>query len=308
MVRRNCASQIIPAIRYVLPAQIVGHVDELMSDEIKQQKAINRKMFLKILENTRYLARQGLAFRVHNDSNGNFIQLMKLRSLDCPQIEQWMKKKMDTYLSHHIQDELLFLMSSHILRNLSKKICDSGCFTLMCDECTDISNKEHLTICIRWVDENLHDHESFIGLYQVNDITSETLTNSIKDALLQIQIDLSMCRGQCYDGASNMSGVKHGVAAQITNTEKRAVYMHCYAHALNLAIGYTVKQSKVCCEALEIAYEISKLIKFSPKRNASFNVIKARITEDDDFKGGIRTFCPTRWTVRGNAVGSILEN
>ena len=122
-------------------------------------------------------------------------------------------------------------MSSHILRNLSKKICDSGCFTLMCDECTDISNKEQLTICIRWVDKNLHDHESFIGLYQVNDITSETLTNSIKDALLQVQIDLSMCRGQCYDGASNMSGVKHGVAAQITSTEKRAVYMHCYAQA-----------------------------------------------------------------------------
>ena len=87
-----CHKEAIEAM-YMLPAQIVGHVDELMSDEIKQQKAINRKMFLKILENTRYLARQGLAFRGHDDSNGNFIQLMKLRSLDCPQIEQWMKKK-----------------------------------------------------------------------------------------------------------------------------------------------------------------------------------------------------------------------
>ena len=36
--------------------------------------------------------------------------------------------------------------------------------------------------------------------------------------------------------------------------------MHCYVHALNLAVSYTVKQSKVCCEALEVAYEISKLI------------------------------------------------
>ena len=76
-----------------------------------------------------------------------------------------------------------------------------------------------------------------------------------------------MCRGQCYDGASNMSGVKNSVAAQITSTEKRAVYIHCYGHALNLAVSYTAKQSKVCCEALEVAYEIRKLIKFSPKRN-----------------------------------------
>ena len=77
--------------------------------------------------------------------------------------------------------------------------------------------------------------------------------------------------------------------------------MHCYAHAL--AVSYIVKQSKVCCEALEVAYEISKLIKFSPKRNASFNAIKAQIADEDGFKGGICTFCPTRWTVRGNAVG-----
>ena len=127
----------------------------------------------------------------------------------------------------------------HILRSLSKKIHDSGSFTLMCNECMDISNKEYLTICLRWVDQNLHDHKNFIGLYQVNGITADTLTDSIKDVLLQLQIDLSMCRGQCYDGASNMSYIKNSVAAQITSTEKWAVYMHCYAYALNLAFRYS---------------------------------------------------------------------
>ena len=95
-----------------------------------------------------------------------------------------MKKKTDTYLSHGIHNEILFLMSSHhILRNLSEKIHISGSFTLMCDECIDISNKEQFTICLRWVDQNLHDHENF-SLYQVNDITADTFTDSIKDALL----------------------------------------------------------------------------------------------------------------------------
>ena len=69
-------------------------------------------------------------------------------------------------------------------------------------------------------DQNFHDHKNDIGLYQVNDIAADTLTDSIKDALLQLQIDLSMWQGQCYDGASNMSGVKNGVGAQITSTEK----------------------------------------------------------------------------------------
>ena len=42
------------------------------------------------------------------------------------------------------------------------------------------------------------------------------------------------CRGQCYDGASNMHGARKGVAAIITQEESRALYTHCYDHALNL--------------------------------------------------------------------------
>ena len=42
------------------------------------------------------------------------------------------------------------------------------------------------------------------------------------------------CRGQCYDGASNMHGARKGVAAIITQEESRALYTHCYGHALNL--------------------------------------------------------------------------
>ena len=54
----ECHKEAIDAL-CLLPPQIVGHMDELMSDEIKQQRAVNRKLFMKILENTRYLEHQG---------------------------------------------------------------------------------------------------------------------------------------------------------------------------------------------------------------------------------------------------------
>ena len=292
----------------LLPNQLLGNVDDLLSQEIREQKADNRNMFMKILQNIRFLARQGLPLRSHEEADSNFLQLFRLRGLDCPLIEPWMKKKSDKYLSHAIQNECLLLLSSHILRNVANRIRESGCFTIMADECSDVSNKEQLTICIRWVDQDLKDHESFIGLFQVDDITADFLTHAIKVALTQNGLNLSSCRGQCYDGGSNMSGARNGVASQITRVEKRALYMHCYGHALNLAVGQTVKQSKICCEALEVAFEITKLIKFSPKRNALFNKIKADVAEEDSSSVGIRTFCPTRWTVRGNSIGTILEN
>ena len=140
-------------------------------------------------------------------------------------------------------------------------------------------------------------------------INADCLVQSIKDALLRINVQLSQCRGQCYDGASNMSESRSGVATQISREEKRALYTHCFWHALNLAVVDAIKQSKVCRDAMETAFEITKLIKFSPKRNAAFDRIKAEPKEEESGIGvGIRTFCPTRWTVRGNAIESILEN
>ena len=36
-----------------------------------------------------------------------------------------------------------------------------------------------------------------------------------------------------------MTGAKKGVAKQIQNIEKRAIFIHCYSRVLNLACGDT---------------------------------------------------------------------
>ena len=75
------------------PAQ-VGDIGEQLSTRYKEEKAENRDILLKILGNTRFLARQGLAFRGSgDDENSNFIQLLRLRGDDDDRISQWMKKK-----------------------------------------------------------------------------------------------------------------------------------------------------------------------------------------------------------------------
>ena len=43
-----------------------------------------------------------------------------------------------------------------------------------------------------------------------------------------MNLSISNCQGQCYDGASNMSGIRHGVATQFLSDESRALYNHCY--------------------------------------------------------------------------------
>ena len=147
--------------------------------------------------------------------------------------------------------------------------------------------------------------KDFFGLYQVPDITADTLVSAIKDTLIRINLSLKQCRGQCYDGASNMAGNLGSVAKKITNKEKRALFCHCYGHSLNLAALDAIKGCKVMSDALDTTFEISKLLKFSPKREKIFEDIKQEVAPDCP---GFRVLCPTRWTVRGESLQSVIAN
>ena len=64
-----------------------------------------------------------------------------------------------------------------------------------------------------------------------------------------------------------MLGAKSGVAKQLTDEEPRALYTHYYGH---VACSDAIKQCKLLRDTLDSTYEITKLIKLSPRRNAIF--------------------------------------
>ena len=62
-------------------------------------------------------------------------------------------------------------------------------------------------------------------------------------------------------------------------------------------------------DALETTHGITKLITFSPKREAIFRAFKQENDlESNSSSIGIRVLCPTRRTVRADSLSSILEN
>ena len=77
-------------------------------------------------------------------------------------------------------------------------------------------------------------------------IDADSLVFAIRGLLLQMNVNIANCCGQCYDGASIMSGACKDVAKLINQEESCVIYMHCYGHALNLAVGDCMKSSKIC--------------------------------------------------------------
>ena len=83
------------------------------------------------------------------------------------------------------------------------------------------------------------------------------------------------------------------------------MYTHCYGHALSLAAGDTVRQSRLLHDTLDITGEMSKLLKYSPCHDTLFEQLKSEIAPSQP---GLRKLCPTRWTVRASSLDSVLNN
>ena len=98
-----------------------------------------------------------------------------------------------------------------------------------------------------------------MGQYSVPSIDADMLVTVIKDDFLRLTLSFNRLHGQCYDGASAMSGSRNGIAKCISDLEPRAFFTHCYGHALNLAASDTIRQSKVMKDALDTTREIIKL-------------------------------------------------
>lgn len=110
--------------------------------------------------------------------------------------------------------------------------------------------------------------------------------------------------GQGYDGASNMSGHIKGVQTIIRAQYPKALYVHCVAHTLNLAVSSAcnIQPIRNCLGTIQKMYSFFNF----PKRQ---NVILTAIDESD-LEPKIKTLkrlCATRWVQRYDAINDFVE-
>ena len=150
-----------------------------------------------------------------------------------------------------------------------------------------------------------------MGFYEIPDIKSSTIVSVIKDIMIRFQLQFDKCRGQCYDGASNMLGKKSGVAMQIKELQPKAHYTHCHGHSISLSVKEVTKRSKVLGNTMGVAEEIVVLIKYSPKRENILGCVKEQVefeSEPEEKVNDITKLSHTRWTVRATCLQRVIDN
>ncbi|XP_028406786.1 zinc finger MYM-type protein 1-like [Dendronephthya gigantea] len=278
----------------------------------------NRAYLRVIITSIFYIAQQNVALRGHKEkrddiagasdlNRGNLLELLHLRCNDIP----WLGEKLQRQLKSHIQwtspsiqNEILNILSDFIVKRIKDDVLSCRNFAVIMDETSDISRIEQVSICLRYVlaGETL---ETFIGFFCTSSTEGIVLLELLKNVITENGLKLEDIVGECFDGASNMSGIHKGVAARMKECCPRAVYVHCYAHVLNLALQDTMSEIEPLRNSLGTLQGLYNFLEASPKRHAVFSSVKV----DGNFIKNLtlKSMSQTRWSCRWEAVKAIYE-
>lgn len=272
------------------------NVVEHLSTALQKQMMEHRTALRKIFSTLRILGRQGLAIRgAGNDENSNFMIILKARAEDVAELESWLKRTGNKWLHHDIQNEILQAMATKIMLENIREIKNAEYFAILLDETADIARTEQVSIYFRVVSSDLIASEYFMGFYSTSNTKAKTLFDIIKDILVRFDIPLSKLRGQCYDGASNVSGKISGLQKRIKEEEPRALFVHCNAHNLNLVVQDGIEKVLPARKFIGEVKEMINFVRDSPKRVAKFQDLQATETRESETDvPALAAYCPTR--------------
>ncbi|KAJ8887969.1 hypothetical protein PR048_007454 [Dryococelus australis] len=213
-----------------------------------------------------------------------------------------------SYISKTTQNEIIQCCGDAITGKIFAKIKNTKYFTIMADETTGISVKEQLAICIRYFDTTSYEIQGkFFKFFDVVDVSGENIARTILQELDRLNLDISYCRGQAYDGGSIMSGKFKGVQAHIAKVQSLAIYSHCANHRPNLAISKACSVANIR-NAIGVISSVSNFFRESAGRIHKLETeVQDKLPHLKKGKHALKKMCETRWVEKHDVVLTFLD-
>ena len=305
---KNSKEHIQCMIKWVEFIKQNTHIDEYMVSRIKREFNYWSAILNRIVAVIRFLAGRGLAFRGHNEvigssNNGNYLGMLELLT----QFDPVLKQHIDTfankgkgnvnYLSKTICEELIDIMSLKVLTHIITEIKKAKYWGIIVDSTPDVSHVDQLSVIFRYY-LNGHVHERFFCFLQIKSHDGKSLITDILDLLERYDIDITNCRGQAYDNASNISGKYSGLQARLKERSELAFYIPCAGHSLNL-VGQCIVSE--CINSINYFGVLQSLYSFFVASTHRWDLLKGN-------HATLKRLSDTRWSCRSDASKSLVEN
>ncbi|XP_061943830.1 uncharacterized protein LOC133668101 [Populus nigra] len=220
-----------------------------------------------------FLLHQELSFRGHDEcecssNQGNYLELLHFLSRNNKAIKKVTFNEAPRHnklTSPNIQKDITQAAAEEITNVIIKDLGDS-LFSILINESRDISIKEQIVVVLRYVDNNGHIIERFLGIQHVRDTTASSLKAAIEALFSKHGLSISRMHGQGYDGASNMRDEFNGLKALILNSNPSVYYVHCFAHRLQLTFVAVTKKHNEVGDVFNFISSIINIVGASCKR------------------------------------------
>ncbi|XP_064411265.1 uncharacterized protein LOC135355515 [Latimeria chalumnae] len=306
---------------YFIRSSRTQTLDKHIADEHIKERNYWTEVLRRIVSAVKFLTTRGLALRGSTETfgsvnNGNFLGCLEFLAEYNPFLARHIDKYGNagrgttSYLSSTICEEFIKLMADRIQQDVVDELKLAKYFSFSVDSTPDISHTDQLTFTVRYVLNNTTPVERFLKFVPVTSHTGLHLFNVISETLSdKLNINLKDCRGQTYDNASNMSGTYSGVQARVLEVNKKAVYIPCMSHSLNLC-GVAAAES--CTDAITFFGFVQKLYVFFSGLTYRWGLLRDSLKEktSEDRKRNLfpKRLSDTRWSARADALHSLSCN
>lgn len=269
----------------------------------------------RIIDVTITLGGQNLSFRGHREDTdlnnpGNFMAIIKLLAKYDPILATLLEKPKGRikYLSPQIQNQIIALVESEIKKNIISDISSAPFFSLILDSTQDVSKVDQVSTIYRYVhiekDElgipkSIEIKEDFIGFSEAEGGTGEAMEEQTIEIFKENGLDIDKFREIGLDGAASMSGKHNGLQARLRKRQKKAKYVHCASHNLNLVVNDSVKNIPEIRQFFEMLESLYTFFGNSILRWAKLK------KESSDISRSFKRLCPTRRSSRVDCLISL---
>ena len=117
---------------------------------------------------------------------------------------------------------------------LLKCLRQASKFSLMADECTDMTTIKELSVFFCWVEDGIP-LEQFFEILPLNATNGKTIYSAIVEFTKDKHMLIGTVVGMGFDGAATFSGRHNAVQSLLKKISPYAVFIHCHCQLLQLA-------------------------------------------------------------------------
>lgn len=138
-----------------------------------------------------------------------------------------------------------------------------------------------------------------MGYYLIDRPNAAHYEMLVLEVLSSLGLDFSYCRGQTYDNAATMSGERTGLQKRLLDRNRKATFLNCDNHSLNLAALHAAEVDPSVITFFETVNEVFTFFSHSPHRWAKMKTVCKR---------SLKMESATRWSAREDATVALASS